>query len=130
MKHVMPENHHCPKVIYVDYIRKTWLIKHGQNLSTGKYIIVCETCGYVSDFPTLIELAGTELESHLQNNEKCLQSKRIFLEEFISEPIQKDKVKSSISIDPDRKLWACSYCRPVRKFTNRDEYIAHHFMHN
>ena len=35
--HLQPERHDCPKVIYVRYIRKTWLGKFGQNVTTSTY---------------------------------------------------------------------------------------------
>lgn len=129
-KHLLTNHHDCIKSRYVKYIRKTWLIKYGQNITGGKYTVVCETCGFVSDFPSLIEYAGAVLESHLENNENCKQNKRTFLEELVEEPMPKEKIKSSVSIDPNRTLWVCAHCRPPQKFTNRDDYIAHHYIHN
>lgn len=82
LKHLQPENHDCPKVIYTKYIRKTWLRKYGQNVTTATFIVVCETCGYVSELSSLIEYAGAELETHLKNNENCMLNKRTFLEEL------------------------------------------------
>lgn len=124
-------NKYCPKTMYVKYIRKLWLMKRGQNVSSGTYSIVCETCGYVSDFPQLIEYAGQELESHLDNSLECKANKKTFLEEFDFEPIPKGvHVESSIVRDPTRTLWVCAHCRPPRKFTNHDEYIAHHYTHS
>jgi len=124
-------NKFCPKTMYVKYIRKLWLMKRGQNVSSGMYSIVCETCGYVSEFPQLIEYAGQELESHLNNNPECKANKKTFLEEFDLEPIPKGvRVESSIVRDPTRTLWVCAHCRPPRKFTNHDEYIAHHYTHS
>ena len=124
-------NKYCPKTMYVKYIRKLWLMKRGQNVSSGMYSIVCETCGYVSDFPQLIEYAGQELESHLDNNPECKANKKTFLEEFDFEPLPKGvHVESSIVRDPNRTLWVCAHCRPPRKFTSHDEYIAHHYTHS
>lgn len=124
-------NKFCPKTMYVKYIRKLWLMKRGQNVSSGMYSIVCETCGYVSDFPQLIEYAGQELESHLDNSPECKTNKKTFLEELDLEPMPKEvHVESSIVRDPTRKLWVCAHCRPPRKFTSHDEYIAHHYTHS
>jgi len=129
--HLQPENHDCPKVVYTKYIRNTgWLIKRGVNVTTSPYSVICETCGYVSDLPQLIEYSGKELVLHLNNNPECKEKKKTFLEEFYIDPIPKGKIESSIVRDPDRKLWVCSHCRPPRKFTNHDEYIAHHYTHS
>ena len=130
LSHLQPENHDCPKVIYTKYIRKTWIMKRGQNVTTGMYTIVCETCGFVSEFPSLIEYSGAELEAHLKSNPECMSKKRTFLEELVSEPIEQSKVQSSIVRDPNRTLWVCSHCRPPRKFTNHEEYVGHHFTHS
>ena len=32
-------------------------------------------------------------------------------------------------VPPDRDFWVCSHCRPAQKFTDRAQYIAHHFSH-
>lgn len=79
IKHLQPELHNCLKTRYVKYIRKRWLRKMGQNLSSGHYRITCETCGYVSDIPMLIEVAGQELETHLQSKD-CIENK-IYLDQ-------------------------------------------------
>lgn len=130
LKHITYESHDCPKVIYVKYIRKTWVMKRGQNVTNGRYTIVCETCGFVSEYPKLIENAGLELEEHLKENPECMTKNRTFLEELVSEPIEQSKVQSSIIRDPNRTLWVCSHCRPPRKFTNHEEYVGHHFTHS
>jgi len=80
-KHLQPENHDCPKVIYTKYIRKMWLRKYLQNVTTGQYVVVCDTCGYVSKRASLIETAGSELDSHLKANKKCSETNHTFLEE-------------------------------------------------
>src|SRR5574337_1192518 len=69
--HLQPETHDCPKVIYTKYIKKTWLRKYGVNVSSSPFRVICETCGYVSEYPKLIEHAGEELESHLKHNPEC-----------------------------------------------------------
>ena len=132
LSHLQPENHNCPKVIYTKYIRRDdgILRKYGQNVTTGVYTIVCETCGYVSDYPKLIENAGYELEKHLKENPDCMTKKRTFLEESVIGNIERANVQSSIVRDPNRTLWVCSHCRPPRKFTNHEEYVAHHFTHS
>lgn len=81
-KHIQPENHDCQKVVYTKYIRKDWLRKYGQNVSTGQYAVVCDTCGYSSS-PLYIEDAGRELESHLANNKNCSEANKTFLEQRI-----------------------------------------------
>jgi hypothetical protein len=131
LEHLQYNSHRCPKVIYVPYIRKTWLRKYGQNVTTGRYSVICETCGYVSEIPHLIENAGKELESHLDNFPECKEKRKTFLEEFDIDPVlKKTEIKSSIVRDNDRTLWVCSHCRPPRKFTNHDEYLEHHFTHS
>ena len=75
-------NEYCPKTMYVKYIKKKWLIKRGEYVSGGLYSITCETCGYTSEIPQLIEYAGKDLESHLSNNPECNTQKKTFLEGF------------------------------------------------
>lgn len=127
IKHRQAENHNCIKTRHTKYIRKTWLRKRGQNITSGQYIVVCDTCGYVSNLSSLIEYAGEELEYHVKT-QGCTE-KAIFLEEDLShEEVPRD-VKSHLVLE-DRPFWVCAHCRPPRKFTNRDDYIAHHFIHN
>jgi hypothetical protein len=128
--HFEYKSHDCPKAIYEKYIKKEKIRTYGQNLSGGLYSIVCETCGFISDFPSLIEYSGADLEEHLKSNPECMTKKRTFLKELKNEPIEKPKIHSSIIRDPDRSLWVCSLCSPPRKFTSHDEYIAHHYTHS
>lgn len=129
-KHRQPENHACGRPTYArKYIRKTWLLKYEQNISSGQYIVVCDTCGYVSSEPQLIELAGRELEAHISHNENC--SKNTFLEEVIPPDVFKTLAKHRENIVREqRSFWVCAHCRPPRKFTNHEEYIAHHYTHS
>ncbi|MEX0656417.1 MAG: hypothetical protein WD154_02585, partial [Nitrosopumilaceae archaeon] len=128
--HKQAENHNCGKPRNARlYVRKTWLRKHEQNIMTGQYIVVCDSCGYVSTEPVDIESAGAEIEAHVKDNERC-SIKKTFLEEVI--PINEFK---SVKLDEyvpkeDRPFWVCASCRPPQKFSSRNEYIAHHFIHN
>lgn len=129
-EHKQPENHSCGKPFYVKYIRKTWLRKYEQNISSGQYVVVCDTCGYVSTEPQLIDIAGRELDSHLTNNDRC-SIKNTFLEEVLPPDVFKTLASQQENMVPDqRPFWVCAHCRPPQKFKTRDEYIAHHFVHN
>lgn len=127
VEHKQAENHNCIKTRYTKYIRKTWLRKRGQNITSGQYIVICDTCGYVSNIGSLIEYAGEELEYHVKT-QGCTE-KAIFLEEDLSHEEAPRDVKSHLVLE-DRPFWVCAYCRPPRKFNTRDEYIAHHYFHN
>lgn len=127
VEHKQAENHNCIKTRYTKYIRKTWLRKRGQNITSGQYIVVCDTCGYVSNTSSFIEYAGEELEYHVKT-QGCTE-KAIFLEEDLSHEEAPRAVKSHL-VREDRPFWVCAYCRPPRKFNTRDEYIAHHYLHN
>lgn len=129
-EHKQPENHSCGKPSYVKYVRKTWLRKYEQNISSGQYIVVCDTCGYTSSEPQLIDLAGRELEAHLTNNGTC-STKNTFLEEVLAPDVFKTLANQRENIVHDnRPFWVCAHCRPPQKFKTRDEYIAHHFVHS
>jgi len=75
-------NEYCPKTMYVKYVKKEWLRKYGEYVSGGLYVIICETCGYTSESPQLIEHVGKDLEFHLSNNQECKAQKRTFLKGF------------------------------------------------
>ena len=127
-EHIQLERHECVKTQPVKYIRKTWLRKYGQNISTGRYIVVCDICGYVSQFSSLIDLAGQERKYHI--NEKGCESNKVFLEEDLSsEKVPKREELEKVVVT-DRPFWVCSHCRPPHKFTDRTEYIGHHYIHN
>ena len=96
---------------------------------TGQYIVVCDTCGYVSSQPSDIELAGEELEAHIKDNEKC-PIKKIFLEEVIPKTeLIITKFDEYVPRD-NRVFWVCAHCRPPKKFQSGDEYVGHHYYHN
>src|SRR2546428_10534226 len=86
-KHIQPENHNCEKTRYTKYIRKSWLRKKAQNISTGHYLVACDTCGYHSETGGLIEFVGQELESHLQS--KGCQENNIFLDQIDEDELDK-----------------------------------------
>jgi len=126
--HIQLENHECVKTTPTKYLRKTWLRRYDLNISSGRYIVVCDVCGYVSQIGSLIDMAGEERKHHIANN--CCDSKKVFLEEDLShEKVIKD-VKLEEVVPTDRSFWVCSHCRPPQKFTSRSEYIAHHYSHN
>ena len=127
-EHIQLENHDCVKATPTKYIRKTWLRKYNVNISTEKYIVVCDQCEYFSQISSLIEYANEERKNHI-SSEGC-DEKKVFLEEDLSnEKIPKD-IKIEQHVPSDRVFWICAHCRPPLKFTNRDEYISHHFRHN
>ncbi len=84
------ENHQCIKTRYVEYVKKT---DKQPNVSSGKFRVVCNTCGYVSKKPTSIEYAGEELIQHMQMV-GCPQN--ILLEE-VTKKIKEDKNDQSDS---------------------------------
>lgn len=118
-KHLQPENHDCPVVKYTKYIRKKWLRKKGQNITLGKYIVVCDECGYRSNREigpigtsveneqgAFIEVAGAELEKHSQL--KGCSKDKIFLEQTNEDEM--DKVRGMYLVD-DNKPKAKEYRR-------------------
>jgi hypothetical protein len=127
-KHIQLEKHECSKTTPVKFLRKSWLRKYGVNISSGRYIVVCDVCGYVSEIGSLIDIAGEERTYHI-NTSGC-DEKKVFLEEDLSH----EKISKNINLEEivpsDRMFWVCSHCRPPQKFTNRSEYIAHHYSHN
>src|SRR3990172_753834 len=58
-EHKSPNGHQCIKTRYSEYIRKS-LGAH-PNVSKGKFIIVCEICGFNTKKGVPIEYAGDEL---------------------------------------------------------------------
>ena len=76
-KHRVAEMHDCIKTRYVKYIRKTWLRKYGQNITTGFYHVSCDACGYKTE-PVSIEQAGADRQAHVDAG--CL-SEKVFLED-------------------------------------------------
>jgi len=62
-EHMPTENHQCIKTRYVEYVKKTG---KQPNVLSGKFHVVCNTCGFVSKKPTSIEYAGEELIQHMQ----------------------------------------------------------------
>ena len=78
-KHIQLEKHECDIVSPSKYIRKTWLRKYGQNISTGRYTVVCDECSYISPNPLFIEIANEEREKHIET--KGCSEKKVFLEE-------------------------------------------------
>lgn len=91
--HIQLEKHECIKAAPTKYIRKTWLRKYNQNISLGRYIVVCDQCGYFSQISTLIEFANEERKDHI-STQGCLGSK-VFLEEDVSE----EKIPKNIKIE-------------------------------
>ena len=90
--HIQLEKHDCVKTT-TKFLRKTWLRRYDLNISSGKYIVVCDDCGYVSGYGALIDEAGDERKYHIENNH-C-NSKQVFLEEDLSEV----KVEKNINLE-------------------------------
>jgi len=76
-EHIQLEKHDCKKATPVKHVRKTWLRKYGLNISSGKFKVVCDACGYNSDF-SLIEYAEKNREDHIK--ESGCQGEKVFLE--------------------------------------------------
>lgn len=76
--HRLAENHDCFKAKHAKYIRKDWLRKQGQNITSGRYVVVCDACGYRTAEGRLIEVAGQQREVHM---EKGCPPSQVFLEE-------------------------------------------------
>lgn len=126
--HIQLEKHECAKTTPVKFLRKSWLRRYELNISSGRYIVVCDACGYVSELGSLIDMAGEERSYHIKTS-GC-DEKRVFLEEDLShEKVSKD-IKLEEVVPSDRMFWVCSHCRPPQKFTERSEYIAHHYSHS
>lgn len=127
-EHIQFEKHDCVKTTPTKYIRKTWLRKYLVNVSSGRYIVVCDECGYVSEISSLIDLADQERKQHIQTS-GC-DGKRVFLEEDLSDQKIPSNIQLENVIPHDRKFFVCCHCRPPKKFTDRNEYISHHFIHS
>ncbi len=77
--HIQLEKHNCI-TRYTEFLRKDWLIKHGQDISTGLYVVVCDDCGYKSEIGSLIGVTGKEREKHL--SVMGCDKKKVFLEQW------------------------------------------------
>ena len=127
-KHIQLEKHECPKTTPTKYLRKTWLRKYDVNITSGKYIVVCDDCGFVSEFASFIDIAGDERKRHIESS-SC-DSVNVWLEESIGEIKIPEGVDFELEVPTDRTFWVCAHCRPPQKFTDRTEYIAHHYFHS
>lgn len=76
-EHIQLEKHDCMKTTPVKHVRKKWLRKYGLNISSGKFKVVCDNCGYNSN-PNLIEYADNERKNHIETSE-CSED-NVFLE--------------------------------------------------
>lgn len=81
IEHLLCHKHDCVKDRHVKFVRKTWLRKYGQDISTGHYTVVCDVCGYVSKTASFIEIAGDERLAHI--SETGCDSKKVFLESIV-----------------------------------------------
>lgn len=128
-EHIQLEKHECVKPTLVrKHLRKTWLRKYDVNISSGRYIVVCDDCSFVSKYGSLIDIAGDERNNHIADT-NC-DSKKVWLEEDLSDyKIEKD-IDLEQLVPTDRTFWVCAHCRPPQKFTDRTEYISHHYFHS
>lgn len=109
-EHKSPNGHQCIKTRYSEFIRKS--LGSFPNVSKGKFVIVCEMCGFNTKKGVPIEYAGEELIQHTQLV-GC--SDKVFLDEVIdldnnlpiesvssdgktSEPISQPKTSSSNNV--------------------------------
>lgn len=123
-EHIQMEKHDCIKTTPTKYLRKTWLRRYDLNISSGRYIVVCDECHYVSDYGSLIDIAGNERKNHIES--KGCEPKQVFLEEDLVDEKIPENIDLEQSVPTDRVLRVCSNCRPPQKFTERSEYIEHH----
>lgn len=129
LDHLIYENHGCVKpTLAREHLRKTWLRKYGVNISSGRYIVVCDECGWVSKYGSLIDIAGDEREHHLENS--TCNSKKVWLEEDRSDQKVDKDIDLETVVPTDRTFWVCAHCRPPQKFTDRAKYISHHYFHS
>ena len=77
--HRLAENHDCFKAKHAKYIRRSWLQKRGQNITSGKYVVACDNCGFKTTEPRFIEIAGQLREDHIL--QKGCPGSKIFLED-------------------------------------------------
>lgn len=78
--HRLAEAHNCFKAKHAKFIRKEWLRKQGTNITSGKFVVVCDVCGFKGESGRLIEIAGQQREDHIK--EKGCDVARVFLEEL------------------------------------------------
>jgi len=123
--HLEFKKHKCPKTEPLQFLRKHWLRKKLQNVSSGRYLVVCDQCGYVSQGGVLIDVSGEERTQHIANT-GCDQ-KKVFLEEVVTYEMAPTRSELESLVPFDRQFYVCSHCRPPSKFTNRADYIGHHF---
>ncbi len=81
-EHKSTENHQCIKTRYSEYIKKNSTMP--PNVTTGKFRVVCEMCGFNTSKGVSIEYAGEELIQHTQIV-GCSDS--VFLEEVNEQEI-------------------------------------------
>ena len=95
-EHLQTDNHHCGKTRYAEYVRKK-NPNSVPNLSSGSFVVVCDTCGYRSPKDDLIEFAGEELVQHMQT----VGCSNTFLEEVDQFTKLKAQVIDVKSDEPD-----------------------------
>ncbi len=127
-EHIQLEKHECVKTTPTKYLRKTWLRRYNVNISTGRYIVVCDDCGWVSKYGSLIDIAGDERNHHLENS--TCESKKVWLEEDLSDQKVDKDIDLEQVVPTERGFWVCAHCRPPQKFTDRTKYISHHYFHS
>ncbi len=67
IKHRLPENHNCSKVMAAKHIERNYLRKRGTNITTGRYMVLCKDCGFRTGF-TYIEEANQQRINHIKTN--------------------------------------------------------------
>jgi tetratricopeptide (TPR) repeat protein len=67
MEHRLPENHECPKVIAAKHIKNDYLRKKGVNITTGRFAVICNQCGYTSEY-AMIEKVSEIRKNHINQN--------------------------------------------------------------
>jgi len=76
--HIQFENHDCSKTTPTKHLRKAWLRKYGLNVSSGRYYVACDLCGYRTISGALIDIAEEQRKAHIA--EKGCDSSKVFLE--------------------------------------------------
>lgn len=80
LEHIQLERHECVKTTPVKHLRKSWVRKYGQDISTGLYIVACDQCGFRSEIGKMIDLAEEDRKEHISKN-GCAE-KKVFLEQL------------------------------------------------
>ena len=66
-EHRLAENHECPKAMAANYIEKDYIRKKEVNITTARFVVICKSCGYSSDYADIEEVNQIRID-HIHNN--------------------------------------------------------------